>query len=87
VSCGDVGRAVLSARLGTGWRPEKGTGKHRRQSRAPGVVQALNRERAALEAHRVDVAEPSAGERAGAGCVITRFGTRGAYVQLMSLIG
>ncbi|MFH8369865.1 ABC-F family ATP-binding cassette domain-containing protein [Streptomyces sp. NPDC018031] len=45
-------------RLATGWRPEKGTGKHQRQSRAPGVVQALNRQREALEAHRIDVPEP-----------------------------
>jgi len=45
-------------RLSTGWRPAKGTGKHRRQSHAPGVVQALNREREALEAHRLTVPEP-----------------------------
>ncbi|MCR6487068.1 ATP-binding cassette domain-containing protein [Amycolatopsis sp. OK19-0408] len=45
-------------RLSTGWRPDKGTGRHQRQSRAPGVVQALNRERAALDAHRVTVPEP-----------------------------
>ncbi|MGR3938825.1 ABC-F family ATP-binding cassette domain-containing protein [Streptomyces sp. BRA346] len=45
-------------RLSTGWRPAKGTGKHQRQSRAPGVVQALNREREALEAHRITVPEP-----------------------------
>ncbi|EXG81829.1 ABC-F family ATP-binding cassette domain-containing protein [Cryptosporangium arvum] len=45
-------------RLDTGWRPPKGTGKHQRQSRAPGVVQALNRERAALDAHRATVPEP-----------------------------
>lgn len=45
-------------RLSTGWRPEKGTGKHQRQSRAPGVVQALHRQREALEAHRIDVPEP-----------------------------
>jgi macrolide transport system ATP-binding/permease protein len=45
-------------RLSTGWRPDKGTGRHQRQSRAPGVVQALNRDRAALEAHRVTVPEP-----------------------------
>ncbi|UOX87418.1 ATP-binding cassette domain-containing protein [Amycolatopsis sp. FBCC-B4732] len=52
--------AVAQARdrLSTGWRPDKGTGRHQRQSRAPGVVQALNRERAALEAHRVTVPEP-----------------------------
>ncbi|RNG27030.1 ABC transporter ATP-binding protein [Streptomyces botrytidirepellens] len=45
-------------RLSTGWRPAKGTGKHQRQSRAPGAVQALNREREALEAHRITVPEP-----------------------------
>jgi macrolide transport system ATP-binding/permease protein len=45
-------------RLSTGWRPEKGAGKHQRQSRAPGVVQALNRQQNALAAHRVDVPEP-----------------------------
>ncbi|MFE9660918.1 ATP-binding cassette domain-containing protein [Streptomyces sp. NPDC005955] len=45
-------------RLSTGWRPDKGTGKHQRQSRAPGVVQALNRQQEALEAHRIDVPEP-----------------------------
>ncbi|MGW0712667.1 ATP-binding cassette domain-containing protein [Streptomyces sp. NPDC002643] len=45
-------------RLSTGWRPEKGTGKHQRQSRAPGVVQALHRQREALEAHRLDIPEP-----------------------------
>lgn len=45
-------------RLSTGWRPDKGTGKHQRQSRAPGVVQALNRQQDALQAHRIDVPEP-----------------------------
>ncbi|MEU2599883.1 ABC-F family ATP-binding cassette domain-containing protein [Streptomyces hirsutus] len=45
-------------RLSTGWRPDKGTGKHQRQSRAPGVVQALNRQQDVLDAHRVDVPEP-----------------------------
>ncbi len=45
-------------RLSTGWRPDKGTGKHQRQSRAPGVVQALNRRQDALETHRIDVPEP-----------------------------
>ena len=46
------------SRLTTGWRPDKGVGKHQRQSHAPGVVQALNRERDALEAHRITVPEP-----------------------------
>ncbi|OUC95879.1 ABC transporter [Streptosporangium minutum] len=45
-------------RLSTGWRPDKGTGRHQRQSRAPGVVQALNRRQDALRAHRIDVPEP-----------------------------
>ncbi len=45
-------------RLSTGWRPDKGTGKHQRQSRAPVVVQALKRQQDALEAHRIDVPEP-----------------------------
>ncbi|MFH8294302.1 ABC-F family ATP-binding cassette domain-containing protein [Streptomyces sp. NPDC018059] len=45
-------------RLFTGWRPDKGTGKHQRQSRAPGVVQALHRQQHALDAHRVDVPAP-----------------------------
>ncbi|MFI6237548.1 ABC-F family ATP-binding cassette domain-containing protein [Micromonospora sp. NPDC050784] len=45
-------------RLSTGWRPDKGTGKHQRQSRAPGVVQALNRQQDALQAHRIDVPKP-----------------------------
>ncbi|WP_328504754.1 ATP-binding cassette domain-containing protein [Streptomyces sp. NBC_00457] len=45
-------------RLSTGWRPDKGTGKHQRQSRAPGVVQSLNRQQEALQAHRIDVPEP-----------------------------
>ncbi|WP_237330104.1 ABC-F family ATP-binding cassette domain-containing protein [Streptomyces sp. BA2] len=52
--------AVSAARdrLSTGWRPDKGTGKHQRQSRAPGVVQAFKRQQDALEAHRIDVPQP-----------------------------
>ncbi|WP_280344156.1 ABC-F family ATP-binding cassette domain-containing protein [Nocardia neocaledoniensis] len=45
-------------RLNTGWRPDRGHGRHQRQSRAPGVVQALHRRESALEAHRVTVPEP-----------------------------
>lgn len=45
-------------RLSTGWRPEKGTGKHTRQSRAPGLVRALNRDLERLDAHRVTVPVP-----------------------------
>lgn len=57
---GRLREAVSKARdrLSTGWRPDKGTGKHQRQSRAPGVVQALNRQQAALRAHRIDVPQP-----------------------------
>ncbi len=51
------------SRLSTGWRPDKGTGKHQRQSRAPGVVQALNRQQEALDAHRIDVPEPPPASR------------------------
>ncbi|SDT30842.1 ATP-binding cassette domain-containing protein [Actinoplanes derwentensis] len=46
------------SRLTTGWRPDKGVDKHKRQSHTPGVVQALNREREALEAHRITVPAP-----------------------------
>ncbi|MGI6879309.1 ABC-F family ATP-binding cassette domain-containing protein [Microbacterium sp. gxy059] len=55
-----LAQAVSEARsrLSTGWRPPKGTGKHQRQSHAPGVVQALRRDQEALEAHRVTVPEP-----------------------------
>src|SRR5699024_8813490 len=42
----------------TGWRPDKGTGKHQRQSRAPGTVRALNDRLARLEEHRLDVPPP-----------------------------
>ncbi|ANY09056.1 ATP-binding cassette domain-containing protein [Pseudonocardia sp. HH130630-07] len=52
--------AVSAARdrLRTGWRPDKGTGKHQRQSRAPGVVRALHRQEEELAAHRLDVPVP-----------------------------
>ncbi|GGN50788.1 macrolide transport system ATP-binding/permease protein [Actinoplanes campanulatus] len=46
------------ARLTTGWRPDKGVDKHQRQSHTPGVVQALNRDREALAAHRITVPPP-----------------------------
>ncbi|MFV2083498.1 ATP-binding cassette domain-containing protein [Micromonospora sp. LOL_021] len=50
--------AQAQTRLRTGWRPDKGTNKHQRQTRTPGVVQAVNRQRAALEAHQITVPEP-----------------------------
>ncbi|WP_309501105.1 ATP-binding cassette domain-containing protein [Saccharopolyspora gloriosae] len=45
-------------RLSTGWRPGKGTGKHTRATRAPGLVRAVHRRREDLEAHVVDVPPP-----------------------------
>nr|WP_219419134.1 ATP-binding cassette domain-containing protein [Pseudonocardia nigra] len=45
-------------RLSTGWRPDKGTGKHTRAARAPGLVRAVHRRQEDLEAHVVDVPVP-----------------------------
>ena len=47
-------------RLQSGWRPEKGHGKHQRATRAGGVVQTFNRRQAELEAHVISVPEPPA---------------------------
>ncbi len=41
-----------------GWRPDKGTGKHQRATRAAGVVQAFNRRVEDLERHEMDVPTP-----------------------------
>ena len=41
-----------------GWRPDKGTGKHQRATRAAGVVQAFNRRVRDLERHEIDVPTP-----------------------------
>ncbi|MGP9614955.1 MULTISPECIES: ATP-binding cassette domain-containing protein [unclassified Brachybacterium] len=46
------------SRLSTGWRPDKGTGRHQRQSRAPGIVRAMNERIDRLEEHRLDVPPP-----------------------------
>ncbi|QJY49258.1 ABC-F family ATP-binding cassette domain-containing protein [Pseudonocardia broussonetiae] len=45
-------------RLTTGWRPDKGTGKHTRATRAPALVRAVHRRADDLAAHRVAVPEP-----------------------------
>ncbi|TDC42606.1 ABC-F family ATP-binding cassette domain-containing protein [Actinomadura sp. KC345] len=45
-------------RLVTGWRPDKGTGKHQRATRAPGVVRAVHRRRDDLERHAVTAPVP-----------------------------
>ena len=49
---------VARGRLSTGWPPDKGTGKHQRQTRAPGVVQGLRRQQARLAEHRVTAPPP-----------------------------
>jgi macrolide transport system ATP-binding/permease protein len=46
------------SRLVDGWRPDKGTGKHTRATRAPGLVRSVHRRQEDLERHRVDVPEP-----------------------------
>ncbi|MBE9373683.1 ABC-F family ATP-binding cassette domain-containing protein [Saccharopolyspora sp. HNM0983] len=45
-------------RLVTGWRPDKGTGKHARATRAPGVVRAVHRRQEELDAHAVPIPQP-----------------------------
>ncbi|MFE5411031.1 ATP-binding cassette domain-containing protein [Microbacterium sp. NPDC056569] len=45
-------------RLVTGWRPEKGSPRHGRATRAAGIAQTVHRRRAALEAHAVTVPPP-----------------------------
>lgn len=45
-------------RLVSGWRPEKGSQKHGRATRAGGLVQSVHRRQEALEAHAVTVPEP-----------------------------
>ena len=45
-------------RLVSGWRPEKGTNKHGRTTRAGGLVQSVHRRQEALRAHAVTVPEP-----------------------------
>ncbi|WP_412516750.1 ATP-binding cassette domain-containing protein [Actinomadura madurae] len=45
-------------RLVTGWRPDKGTGKHQRATRAPALVRSVHRRRDELERHAVTAPEP-----------------------------
>jgi len=47
-------------RLRDGWRPDKGHGKHTRATRAPGLVQAVHRRQADLDAQAVPVPPPPA---------------------------
>lgn len=50
--------AAAQQRLVSGWKPPKGTGKHQRATRAPGVVQSVRRRQAELEVHALEVPEP-----------------------------
>ena len=45
-------------RLVSGWRPEKGTNKHGRATRAGGLVQNVHRRQEVLDAHAITVPEP-----------------------------
>jgi macrolide transport system ATP-binding/permease protein len=45
-------------RLVTGWRPDKGTGKHQRATRAPGLVRSVHRRREDLVRHAVTAPVP-----------------------------
>lgn len=45
-------------RLVSGWRPDKGTNKHGRATRAGGLVQSVHRRQEALEAHALTVPQP-----------------------------
>jgi len=45
-------------RLVSGWRPAKGSGKHRRATRAASTVHNVQRRQKALEAHALSVPEP-----------------------------
>lgn len=56
----ELARAAEEARsrLSDRWRPEKGSGKHRRSTRAAGTVQALNRRVEELERFRPEVPTP-----------------------------
>lgn len=45
-------------RLVSGWRPQKGSGKHRRATRTAATVHNVQRRQASLEAHAVSIPEP-----------------------------
>ncbi|WP_456695051.1 ABC-F family ATP-binding cassette domain-containing protein [Aeromicrobium sp. P5_D10] len=45
-------------RLSTGWRPDKGTGKHARATRAPALVRSVHRRRDDLEKHAITAPVP-----------------------------
>ncbi len=45
-------------RLSSGWRPDKGTGKHQRATRAPALVRSVHRRRDDLAQHAVTAPRP-----------------------------
>ncbi|NLU64085.1 ABC-F family ATP-binding cassette domain-containing protein [Rhodococcus sp. HNM0563] len=45
-------------RLVSGWRPDKGTGKHQRATRAPALVQSVHRRQETLDEHAVTTPPP-----------------------------
>ncbi|WP_336082989.1 ABC-F family ATP-binding cassette domain-containing protein [Nocardia sp. SSK8] len=61
-------------RLVSGWRPDKGTGKHARATRAGSVARAVHRRQDALEQHRVTAPTPP--QRFGMPELPTRAGVR-----------
>jgi macrolide transport system ATP-binding/permease protein len=50
--------AAAQNRLVTGWRPDKGTDKHQRATRAPGLVRAVHRRREELARHTLTAPVP-----------------------------
>lgn len=50
--------ALAQDRLISGWRPEKGSPKHGRATRAGSLVQSVHRRQEALDAHTISVPEP-----------------------------
>lgn len=49
---------TAQGRLETSWRPDKGTGKHQRATRAPALVRQVNRRIEALENREITTPEP-----------------------------
>lgn len=53
-----IAAEAARGRLQDRWRPDKGTGKHQRATRAGGVVQTFNRRMRDLAAHEITVPDP-----------------------------
>ncbi|HQG71178.1 MAG TPA: ABC-F family ATP-binding cassette domain-containing protein [Rhodoglobus sp.] len=72
-------------RLVSGWRPEKGTNKHGRATRAGGLVQTVHRRQEALDAHAVTVPTPPQVLRFPE--LVTRPGAALLSVERVSVVG